>query len=196
MLRFRCHGLLLNGGKSSRLGVDKGSQLIAGTPIAARVARVLCSVSNPVLAVGRGPELGLPVVQDDGEGPLAAFFKGAVELDRRGSRGPILLVACDLPFITPELLSLVRDSLGTSDAALPVHDGFDQPLAACYSPGGVRAAGELLSHGKRSLKALIETIRVVRISPEVWTAVAPAEALFDVDTPEQLRAARDKAFMA
>ena len=189
----RCHGLLLNGGSSSRLGVDKASQVIAGTPIAARVARVLCSVSDPVLAVGRGDGLSLPVVQDDGEGPLAAFFKGAVELDRRGCRGPILLVACDLPFITPELLSLVRDSLATSDAALPVHNGFDQPLAACYSREAVRVAGKLLSNGERSLKALIQAIRVVRILPEVWTAVAPAEALFDVDTPEQLQAARDKA---
>jgi molybdopterin-guanine dinucleotide biosynthesis protein A len=188
-----CHGLLLNGGKSSRLGVDKGSQVVAGTPIASRVARALCSVADPVLTVGRGAGPGLPVVSDDGQGPLAAFFKGGVELDRRGCRGPILLVACDLPFITPELLSLVRDSLGTSDAALPVHDGSDQPLAACYSPEAVRAAGELLSRGERSLKALIQAIRVERILPEVWKAVAPADALFDIDTPEQLQAARDKA---
>jgi molybdopterin-guanine dinucleotide biosynthesis protein A len=188
-----CHGLLLNGGRSSRLGVDKGSQVIGGTSIASRVAGALCSVANPVLEVGRGSGLGLPVVEDDAQGPLAAFFAGAVELERRGCRGPILAVACDLPFITPALLKLVTESLGPYDAALPVQEGLDQPLAACYSQKAVQAAGELLSDGSRSLKALIEVIQVVRISPEEWTKVAPAEALFDVDTPWQLDAARRMA---
>jgi molybdopterin-guanine dinucleotide biosynthesis protein A len=185
-----CHGLLLNGGKSSRLGVDKGSQLIAGTPIATRVARALTLVASPVLAVGREIGLDLPVVQDEGRGPLAAFFRGAGELGRGGFRGPILLVACDLPFITPALLRLVRESLGASHAAVPVQDGFDQPLAACYSQEAVQAAGELLSRGERSLMALIDRIEVVRILPEIWTRVAPAAALFDIDTPKQLEAAR------
>jgi molybdenum cofactor guanylyltransferase len=188
-----CHGLLLNGGRSSRLGVDKGSQVVGGTPIATRVARALCSVSAPVLAVGRGAGLGLPVVPDEGEGPLAAFVRGAAELDARGHRGPILLVACDLPFITPALLSLVRESLGTSHAALPVLDGFDQPLAACYSREAVQAAGKLLRSGRSSFKALIEAIRVVRIGPEAWTRVASPEALLDVDTPIQLEKARRMA---
>lgn len=173
--------------------MDKGSQVIAGTSIGERVAGALCSVANPVLEVGPGSGLGLPVVKDDGQGPLAAFFAGAVELEKIGSRGPILLVACDLPFTTPALLKLVWESLGSYDAALPVQEGLDQPLAACYSQKAVQAAGELLSDGRRSLKALIEVIRVVRISPEQWSEVAPAEALFDVDTPKQLDAARRMA---
>jgi molybdenum cofactor guanylyltransferase len=188
-----CHGLLLNGGKSSRLGVDKGSQVVAGMSIAERAATALSTVADPVFIVGHDSGLGLPMVPDEGQGPLAAFVAGAGELRSRGLTGSILLVACDFPFITPALLNVVKEWLGTSQAALPVQHGFDQPLAACYSQEAVRAAGELLVKGRRSLQALIEAILVVRIPPEVWMRVAPAEALFDVDTPEQLEAARRMA---
>lgn len=183
------HGLLLTGGTSRRMGADKALQTVGGVAMGELAGRALTQVAHPVRILGPDPGLGLESIDDPRGGPLAALAAGLRHLGAAGMTGPVLLLACDLPFVTPELLRLVADELGDASASVPVSAGRLQPLAACYSPGVLPVAEELMRRGERSMKALLEAILVHRVEPGTWRRVAGPEGLTDVDTPADLRRA-------
>ena len=178
------------------MGADKAQQTVAGTPMAVLAGRALLAAATPVFAVGPDPGLGLPEISDDGVGPLGALLSGLRHLAGEGLSRPVLVVACDLPFVTTGLLEVVSSGLGDADAAVPVSGGRLQPLAACYSPRILPVAAELAAAGHRSMKALLEVIDVRPITESEWRSTAPPHALTDVDTPEELDAANRKAVVA
>jgi molybdopterin-guanine dinucleotide biosynthesis protein A len=172
------------------MGGDKAGQTLGGIALAEWVARAMLAVADPVWVVGPHSVLGLDVVNDTGKGPLVALVSGWERMLAQGREQSVLLVPCDLPFVTPELLAFLADNLNDADAVCPVSEGKDQPLAACYAAAALRRAQRLVDKGEDSMRALLAAINVRRIPESEWRAVAPARALMDVDTPEELEAAR------
>ena len=181
------HGLVLTGGTSTRMGADKATIAFEGMTLAARVARALAPIARPVLAVGHEAGSGLEAIEDPSQGPLVALVAGADALAARDATSAVLLVACDLPFVTSRALTEVAAALGDADAAVPVVGDREQPLAACYSPRAHDVARALVEGGERSMRALLEQLDVARV------AIADASDLIDVDTPGELEAARHRA---
>jgi len=102
------------------MATDKARIVWQGETLAARAARVLAAVCEPVIEVGSGAT-ALPCVCEDppGSGPLAALLAGARAL---GSSGPVMLLACDLPFVEPPVLALLAGRPGDG-SVVPVVDG-------------------------------------------------------------------------
>lgn len=171
------------------MGVDKSRSTVGGIPMGARAGRALLQSASPVLAVGPDPGLGLATIEDSRQGPLAALAAGMRWLADGGFTGQVLLVACDLPFLTPEVLNLVARELGGSQAAVPVAGGRLQPLAACYAPDVLPVAEALVDAGRLSMMELLAAVEVRPLNPEVWGSAADPGALADVDTPADLHAA-------
>jgi molybdopterin-guanine dinucleotide biosynthesis protein A len=190
---FGVSGLLLTGGTSRRMGADKAGQLVGGQTMGERAGRALQKVAGPVLALGADPGLGLEPVDDPGRGPLAALAAGLRHLAGRGLTQPVLLLSCDLPFVTPELLRLVAGLLGGAGAAVPVAEGRRQPLAACYSPAVLPVAERLVGRGALSMRALLSEVDVNVVPEAAWRRVAGLWALNDVDTPADLALANGYA---
>ena len=130
-------------------------------------------------------------VNDPREGPLAAVIAGAWFLARRGATGPVLVLACDMPFVPARLLAFLAEELDDADAAVPVAGGRDQPLCAAYAMAQLLERGVgVLRRGERSMRGLLEALPLVhRLDEGFWTAVAGAEAFGDLDTPEDLQRA-------
>lgn len=147
--------------------------------------------ASPVLCVGPDPGLGLETVEDDHLGPLAALAAGMRRLAGTGFGGPVLLVACDMPFLTADLLTLVAEELGSAQAAVPLSGGRLQPLAACYAASVLPVADRLVAAGRLSMRSFLEEIDVHQVDSESWSPLAGPEALTDVDTPADLRAANE-----
>jgi molybdopterin-guanine dinucleotide biosynthesis protein A len=160
------------------MGRDKATLELGGVSLAVRAANVLRDVAYPVRVVGPEAGSGLEPVDDPSEGPLVAFVHGARALpaDR-----PILLLACDMPLVEPDLLRGLVDALGDADAAVPVADDRDQPLCACYAQRAAMVATSLVARGERSMRALLETLDVHRVHDA-------ERALIDIDTPADLAA--------
>ena len=106
------------------MGGPKADLVLDGETLAARAARSLRSVADPVFEVGPG-YTDLPAVAepDPGSGPLAALAAavgaGVLPADRPV---PVLVLAVDMPLVTVELLRLL--------AAVPV----DTMAPACWTP--------------------------------------------------------------
>jgi molybdopterin-guanine dinucleotide biosynthesis protein A len=176
-------GLLLTGGRSRRLGVDKATLVVDGRTLAARGAALLSEVCEVVVEVGPS-YTSLPAAREEpaGSGPLAAIVAGRDALAELGASGPVLVLAVDLPRVTTELLVFLRDWPG-APTAVPEVGGRLQPVCARYGPDALLAAGSLFAGGVSSLHALLDVVDHDVIGRDAWGRVATAGAFADVDTP-------------
>ncbi|GAA3665716.1 molybdenum cofactor guanylyltransferase [Microbacterium marinilacus] len=181
-------GIVLAGGRASRLGgLHKPGIPIAGEPMVARVVGALRQVGAEPLVVGEheGVPDGVPVVREDPpySGPVSAVSAGMRALPPRS--GTVLLLGGDMPFVTAAALrSLLRARTGP--VALAVDgSGRDQPLCAAWEEEALRERLAAIGDPRdRPLRALLQgEERIVRLP-------LPDEVLFDVDTPDDLQAAR------
>lgn len=169
-------GLLLTGGASSRMGVAKATLVIDGETLVDRAARVLSEVCRPVAEIGPGYSALETVVEEDPhQGPLAALVAGA---DALALRGPVLLLACDLPFVSAQLLARLVEWPGAGTVVPVDRDGMVQPVCARYSQDALDRARSLVAEGERSLRSLLRGAGVTLLDD------ADPRELVDVDTPD------------
>ena len=180
-------GLVLTGGSSRRLGVDKATLILDGETLAARAARLLTQRCSEVVEVGPGVTT-LRAVRETpaGAGPLAALVAGANALcdPETDTAGPLVLLACDLPWVAPVLDALIA-APAHAEVVVPVdEDGRRQYVCARYGPRAVTAAHALVAGGERSLHALVASI------DDVLEVGGFAPGTFaDVDVPDDARRA-------
>lgn len=172
--RMTVPGILLTGGASSRMGRDKATLVINGEMLAVRCARILQSVCDPVLEVGPGIT-SLRAVRESppGSGPLAALFAAYDALHTND--GSVLLLACDLPFVTDDVLRMLVEHPAPG-SVVPFVDGHAQYACARWSAVAVAAA-----RGGTALRDLVQGGDVTTVDLD------DARTLQDVDTPEDLR---------
>lgn len=180
-------GLLLTGGASRRMGFDKALLAVDGVPNAVRLARVLDAVTEPALEVGPGVS-GLTAVQETprGAGPLVAVCAGARRLRDAGHDGAVVVVACDLPFLTAEVVSGLCAWPG-GGSVVPVVVGHAQPLCARWSPADLMAGELLVEAGERSMKALLTRPGITFPREREWAMPDVSRAFADVDSPADLK---------
>lgn len=186
-------GAVLTGGASRRMGRDKALIEIDGVPLADRVASVLrCAGCDPVVAIG-GDErlrrrLATPVLPDrlPGHGPLGGVLVALETVaDADGPhRDRVVVVACDLPDLTPASIGALIDAARRSDegaAADVVVARSDrlEPAVAVWSVSALPAVSALHGAGERALRDVIARLRHVEVGLD------PA-VLRNVNTPDDL----------
>jgi molybdopterin-guanine dinucleotide biosynthesis protein A len=162
--------IVLTGGRSRRLGADKATAVVAGQRMIDRVLSQLPDV--PVVVVGPDPGVpGVTVTRENppGGGPAAGIAAGLA----RVSTEWVAVIATDMPFAVPMLLTLPREA----DAVVPVADGHPQPLYAWYRASALRGLGPGVSM-RRVLEGL--NVRYIEV---------PSQAVADIDTAAELAAA-------
>ncbi|MCR4963087.1 MAG: molybdenum cofactor guanylyltransferase [Firmicutes bacterium] len=173
--------ILLNGGQSQRLGMDKSGLTLDGLPLAAENFQRWQGLFADIIIVGK--EIPLPesavTVQDifPGSGPLAGVHAGLT-----ASRRPYnLAVACDMPLIPRDLIRrLLREALQSRAEIVACRSagGKIQPVCAVYAQSCRDKAADLLRRGKRSLMALFDICqcRYVDTAQELFNINTPADA--------------------
>ena len=131
-------GVVLAGGRSSRMGTPKAALEWHGSTLLRRTLGVLARVVDGPVLVVRAAGQALPalparveVVEDpaEGLGPLQGIAAGLAAL--AGQAEAAFVASTDLPFLHPEFVRRVLGALGPDvDVALPQARGYPQPLAA------------------------------------------------------------------
>jgi molybdopterin-guanine dinucleotide biosynthesis protein A len=178
--------MVLTGGASTRMGVDKALLEVAGLPNAARLAKELSGVAAAVIEVGPGWSGAVlrALEEPPGAGPLAAVAAGAAGLGAAGWEGPVLVVACDMPLATGALFELLA-AYPSERSVVPFAGGRLQPLCARWSWEDLRLSEALCRRGERSMKALLQEGDFTVFGPSKWPRWLSERHFFDVDTPEQ-----------
>jgi len=154
---MRSAGIVLCGGKSSRMGRAKALLPWRGRPMLTHVVETLRAVVDEVVVVSSStlelPPQNAKVVLDRKPelGPLAGIREGlaAVESDLA------YVTATDAPFLET---ALVEKLLSFECAAAPEVDGFVQTLAAVYPRAGLKIAEEMLEAGRMRPLHLLEAL--------------------------------------
>jgi molybdopterin-guanine dinucleotide biosynthesis protein A len=180
-------GAVLTGGASARMGSDKAALAIGGVASATRVARCLALLCEDVVLVGGDPPADAPGRRaPDGDGPRSAL-RGVVAALEATRAERVLVVATDLPFVTPDLL-LALIAWPEADAVVPrTADGI-HPLCALYRrETALAAARKNLTAQRLALSALLGTLATRYLEGDDLRAVDPdGIALLNLNTPEDL----------
>lgn len=185
------YGLVLAGGRSSRMGQDKAALEYHGRAQLARAFGLLEKLVARAFVSVRPDQTGDPLrarfaqivdVADGTEGPAAGIR--AAQLAH--PEAAWLVLACDLPWLdiaTLQHLIARRDPARMATAFRSQHDGLPEPLCAIYEPAAAAALAQFLATGRNCpRKLLINSDTLLLDQPNI-------KALDNVNTPQELAAA-------
>ncbi len=142
-------GIILAGGKSSRMGINKALLPLNGNPIIEHIASLVKSLFPSVILITNQPDeysfLGLETFVDiyPGRGPLAGIHSGLIHSNTERN----FVISCDVPLVTKELLEYIINYKTTYPITLLKADGYIQHLCGIYSKS-LSLIGELILTGK------------------------------------------------
>ena len=168
----RVGGIVLAGGKSTRMGVPKATLPFGPELMVQRVVRLLGSVVQPIVVVAAPgqslPDLpeGIIVAFDEREarGPLEGLWAGLTAIERLADAA--YATSCDVPLLEPSFVRAVIERLGEMEIAVPVEGGFAHPLAAIYRTSVLPVVGELLAADQLRPAFLFDKVPTRRIPVE------------------------------
>jgi molybdenum cofactor guanylyltransferase len=177
-------GAVLAGGAGRRLGApSKASVELAGRPLASYPAAALEQVCSPVAVVCK-PSTDLPDLDgaerwDEPSEPQHPMVGIAYALERAG--GPVLVCACDMPFVTADACRTILAAAGPgSAAAVAAAGGVLQPVFGVYAAAALEAFAD--AQPDAALTATVEALDPVRVA-------LPPALVRSVNTLEDLTAA-------
>jgi molybdopterin-guanine dinucleotide biosynthesis protein A len=190
--RNRIAGVVLCGGKSSRMGRPKLSLPFGTETMLARVVRIVSEVVSPVVVIAATgqelPELpaGTLVAVDDipDQGPLGGLAAGLALL--RGRAEAVYLSACDVPLLKPQFVQALIEALGRHELAVPWDGEYFHPLAAAYRLTVESRVNRLIAESRLSIHRLAQECDARRVAVQELRAVdAELVSLRNVNSPDQ-----------
>lgn len=195
-------GVIIAGGRSTRFGdADKAVAPLAGTPMIRRVADRLDDVLDELVVNCRADQraaiedalAGYPLtvayaIDDDPDlGPMVGIRNGLSVATGEYSA----VVACDMPFVEPELVSYLFDRADGYDAAVPrLDDGWFQTTQAVYHTERMKeACDRAIDRGDRRIVAPLDELELVVIEQSEAFERATPETFRNVNTRSELRRA-------
>jgi len=180
-------GILLAGGKSSRMGMDKGMVSFRGKPLSWYPFEVLKRHCTEVLISTGNPEYSLfdvPMVEDGypGYGPMG----GICSAMNGATNDWCLVLACDMPFVSHRLVESLLEAMPQKGCCvIPVHHGLKEPLAALYHRRIIPEMQTALEENRPSLYRLIQSTEALFLNAEPLLELSP-ELFANVNLQEDL----------
>lgn len=190
------------GGRSLRMGEDKAWVVINGRPMIEHVLMAATEAAERLLIVVNPANPTLPRYEQ-----LAAQWNAELLFDQHDYRGPLggletalqqctkdeslFLLACDMPFLTPEFLQLLRTihQDEQNELTLPL-DATEQPqmLASLYAARCLPAVQSLLAANQLKARLLPEHVKTRVVRCDEYAHLRHADRLLlNVNTPEDYR---------
>lgn len=173
---------ILVGGDSSRMGADKATYEVDGTSMAVRVAQAAQSAgASEILLIGGTQAKAKKLVgtwkKDSfpGEGPLG----GVITALKSAAHDSVVVLSCDMPFITDAVISSLVRGLGDAQASVGRTDRLNW-LCAAWSKE--ECLSTLQSVWKRNERA----VHRAAVLLDVAEVPVPAVAVRNINSPSDL----------
>ncbi|HEV2196703.1 MAG TPA: molybdenum cofactor guanylyltransferase [Candidatus Acidoferrum sp.] len=192
-------GYVMSGGGSTRFGFDKARAELNGQPMLKRMCTLLRGAARSVSVVapfGRYSEFGERIVEDHwpGEGPLGGIITALMDAHEQLQEHTwCLIVGCDMPFLTCEWLTYMKDRALASGAAViaPQSANGLEPLCACWNTSATGKLQYAFEDGIRKVTEAMKRVSMEVVDERDWARFDKSGRLFwNMNTPEEYEEAR------
>ena len=161
------NGYILAGGKSSRMGTDKGLLLIEGKAMIEYVIEQMPPIFDKLVIVSNNPEyekFGLKVIPDliKDIGPAGGIYTALHHSEAKLN----FMVSCDMPFVTQEAIAFIVKNADENQIVLLENQGKLEPLFGVYSKECEEKWLQLIQQGKFKLQDMVLHFKVKTIPVE------------------------------
>jgi molybdopterin-guanine dinucleotide biosynthesis protein A len=183
-------GVILAGGKSSRMGRNKALLEINGERMIETAYRLIAEIFTEVLLVTNTPEIydfiHCRKIADiyPAMGPLAGIHAALSHCSAERA----FVTACDMPDLNPALIRELCSISGAADVVVPESPGGLEPLHAVYSKSCLPKMDEMLRDGKSRILSFLDLVQVRLVPRDKVAFLDSAYASFrNINTPEDYR---------
>jgi len=181
-------GIVLCGGKSTRMGSSKALLPFGNETMLQRVVRILGQVVGPIVVVAaidqELPALPRDIIvtrdEREGRGPLEGLRAGLRALP--ADVDTAYVTSCDVPLLVPGFVSQMLDLAAGYDIAVMEIDGFTHPLSAVYRRSTLAPVEDLLANDRLRPVFLFDAVKTRRVRPEEMTADPDLRTLRNLNT--------------
>ncbi|MEK7850719.1 MAG: molybdenum cofactor guanylyltransferase [Deltaproteobacteria bacterium] len=184
-------GVILAGGKSSRMGKNKALLEIGGERIIDKTVSLFKSLFKEVILVTNTPEeyagLDVKVVTDifPGKGSLGGIYTGLTYASCDYS----FIVSCDMPFLKRELIEYLINIKDGFDVVVPKLRSGYEPLHAVYSRECLKPIEALIKRDDLRIIGFYPKVRVKEVSEdELAPFISEPFPFININTPEDYMA--------
>ncbi len=188
--------VILAGGQSSRMAsfrtASKAFLRVGDETVIEREIRALESVFKDILVISNEPgpylDLGLKAIPDSDrfpgiKGPIIGIFSGLQHIPGRFA----FVVACDMPFISPELVEWMGKDRGLYDVVVPRKGGYLEPLFGYYGKSALPYITEAMENGVSSVQHIFPRMNVKVVEESDIKLFDPEfDSFINLNTPEDL----------
>lgn len=190
------NGIILAGGRGKRIATEKPFIDIGGEKIIKRLIDIFSGLFDETIVVTNSPEqyadFGVTLVRDviTGKGPLVGIYSGLLKSTRKYN----FMVACDMPFIHPELIKYMGSLIADYDLIVPKIDGYYEPLHAIYSKNCLDKIVGLIENKRFKIQDMFKAIKTRLVSKEEVVRYDPClTSFFNINSTEDLKKAEKMA---
>jgi molybdopterin-guanine dinucleotide biosynthesis protein A len=187
------------GGESQRMGANKALLPFLGVPLIERVIERVQPIADELLITTNHPGgfeyLRLPLIPDEtpGQGALMGLYSAL----RAVSLPYVAVIACDMPFVNPELVAYQFDCLVNEDVDLVIpktEQGYEPFHAVYRRETCLPAVSEALRSGKKRMISWYDQVRVRELTQTELRLFDPhGRAFLNVNTPDEFQDAEQMA---
>ena len=183
-------GIILAGGKSIRMGKDKGTCSFNNKPLVEYAIEALKPFCGEILISANNIEsyekYAFKVVPDQisSIGPLGGIYTC---LQKSGNKHNIIL-SCDTPFITSELIRYIIENIDAdNEVVAPLHQhNFIEPLCAYYSKNLIPEIHECIENKDYKLLRLLKSVKMKTLEIDSRLKFFTPKLFNNLNTPEDL----------
>lgn len=194
------YGAILTGGAARRMGGSKADLLLGGVMMVELTWRAISSSCGQTICVGGKPylaHLGVETIPDlfpgaDSLGGIGTALSHA--LNHSGADAWVLCVGCDMPLISPQILSLLASKSEGRDIVVPhVGPGYE-PFCALYRAGIYPVVKAHVDAGNLRIRDIFKEVALEVVQAEELRSIDPLLNSFsNINEPVDLEAARSLA---
>ncbi|MDI6775990.1 MAG: molybdenum cofactor guanylyltransferase [Syntrophales bacterium] len=183
-------GIILAGGKNTRMGTDKAFLEIDNERLIDRIVRIFREIFQEVILVTNSPlaylDQDVEIVTDifKDKGALGGIYTGLFY----ASYGHAFVSACDMPFLKRNFIEYMMEHIGSYDIVAPDPADGLQPLHAIYAKSCLSSIKKLITMDKLKITGFYRGLKIFRISKDIIKSFDPeGRMFFNVNAKEDLK---------
>ncbi|APY12625.1 hypothetical protein BWZ22_15965 [Seonamhaeicola sp. S2-3] len=185
MIKNHITGIILAGGKSSRMGTDKGFLKLKDKRFIEYSIEALKPLVANILIISDDANydiFGFTRVDDliKNSGPVAGIYSGLKASKTKFN----LVLSCDIPLIKTDVLKRLIDAVDTTSEVVQIEsEGKSMPLIALYKKSTAPTFKHALLNNERRLRIVLKSLK----TKNVVLGTKEHKSTVNINTPNELK---------